>query len=107
LARNIGSLSNPLRQPWKQLFLSALQAATPAKLGPVMAFLSSAMSHLAFLRDNNQILSLRQRSYLQALHKLQPFRLVKPDDMEPGSILLEPTVFNPRIRDNAGRPLNA
>lgn len=98
LARNFGALTDPRKHPWKSIMSHALARATPAKLTIHLALFPAALNHLERVGPRQHGLSPRQMAYLTAMHAVQPFRFMKPQEMGFWSVLTEPVFFNPRIR---------
>lgn len=92
-------LLSPGRHPWKALAAARLLRAVPA-LGA-----AAPLSGLQVDRPplGEASLGPRRLAYLRGLQRLQPHRLVAPDQLSTNQVLIERLFFNRQVQDTAGR----
>lgn len=94
---------HPRRHPWKLLLRAALDRAHP-RLGTAVLVSRRRPTAGGFAEGP---LSPRQLGYWQALHRLQPFRCVRPDRLTGGHVTAERLLFNACIAPAGHRHFSA
>lgn len=90
-------LLSPGRHPWKGLAAARLLRTVPA-LG--------AAAPLSGLQVGQLPLDGRRRAYLSGLQRLQPHRLLPPDQLSTNQVLAERVFHNRQVRDRDGDMLD-